>query len=139
MMNYYFSTALAYDLRLLAPEIAAYGTESPGVGDGDGADYAGGNFKTPVGQRYHIAREITALWSEKDAGALARLWIAFAASHPDEFQENDSASPLRQLAESHIRAMPSEPRRESITAIMKEIPIAECFAETRQWLVGLGD
>jgi hypothetical protein len=68
MMNDVFITALALDLRGLAPDIAALASESPAVQDGDAAEYGGGSFKGPAGQRYHIAREITALWNEPDPG-----------------------------------------------------------------------
>jgi hypothetical protein len=139
MMNYHFTKALAYDLRILAPEIAAFANDSPDTEDGDGANYSGGNFKTPLGQRYHIAREITALWSEKDEETLARMWIAFVAAHPDDFQEHNEPSAIRQLAAKHIRALPSEARKEAITAILKEIPIPEYYADSLKWLKSLTD
>ncbi len=137
MMDYHFTRALTYDLRLLAPEIAAYASESPEVEDGDGANYSGGNFKTPVGQRYHIAREITALWSEQDPQTLARLWISFVASHPDVFQENDKPSTIRELAAKNIRALPAAERKEAIASILSEIPIADYYNSSSKWLESL--
>lgn len=134
MMNYHFNKALAYDLRMLAPEIAAFASENTSVEDGDGSDYSGGNFKTPKGQRYHIAREITALWSEKDAAALAKLWTAFALSHPEAFR---NPSPLRELAAKYISVIPAPERKELIAVMLKEIRVHEYFSESIRWLESL--
>lgn len=139
MMNDHFIKALAYDLQILAPEIAAFASESPNTEDGDGANYSGGNFKTPVGQRYHIAREITALWSERDEGTLGRMWVAFVAAHPGEFQERKEPSVIRQLAAKHIRTLPAAERKEAIAAIQKEIPIPDYYADSLKWLNSLND
>lgn len=137
MMDYHFTRALSHDLRILAPDISAFASESPDIEDGDGANYSGGNFKTPVGQRYHIAREITALWSEKDPETLARMWIAFVASHPQAFQDSDQPSAIRLLAARHIRALPAGKCRQAITAILNETTIHEYYADTQKWLESL--
>ncbi len=134
MMNSHFNKALAYDLRILAPEIASFASEKSSVEDGDGADYSGGNFKTPIGQRYYIAREITALWSEKNPRSLARLWIAFTISHPEAF---NNPSSLRELAAKHISVIPAPERKELVTFMLKEIPVHEFYAESIRWLENL--
>ena len=136
-MNQVFLTALTYDLRPLAAEIAAFATEKPTVEDGDGANYSGGNFKTPVGQRYHIAREITALWSEKNPQTLARQWIALIASRPYQFLSDRNPPTLRTLAAQHINTIPPEQRKIQIQSILREIPIEDYYAETRAWLESL--
>ncbi|MGJ8642513.1 MAG: hypothetical protein ACSHX9_03820 [Luteolibacter sp.] len=136
-MNSVFTHALAYDLRGLTPEIIAYATASPIVQDGDGANYSGGNFKTPVGQRYHIAREITALWSEKDPATLAKMWIAFVCAHPNEF--DDEANPLRQLATSYINALPNPEKRATIEEISNVIPMPSWKSGTQDWLNSLAN
>lgn len=84
-----------------------------------------------------LAREITALWSEKDEETLARMWIAFVAAHPGDFQDSEKPSNLRELAAKHIRALPAAERKEAIAAILKEIPIPEYFADSLKWLNSL--
>ena len=47
------------------------------------------------------------------------MWIAFVAAHPDDFQESERPSAIRELAAKHILALPAEQRKEAITAILK--------------------
>lgn len=124
-MNDMFLNALAHDLRSLADDIRNYASVGPDVTDGDGANYSGGHFKTPVGQRYHKAREVTALWSETDPATLARMWIFFALSNPDSFdpqnQYNTYRASLQSLAASKIRALTEDRRTETIDSALKLI------------------
>ena len=133
-MNDCFFKILTYELRNLATDVSGFATESPAVTDGDGADYSGGNFKTPVGQRYHIAREITALWAETDPATLARMWVFFVAAHPYEFDPERGNPELRDLAAKHIRTLPPEHRRKTIKSALSSIPIPEYQAATEAWL-----
>ncbi len=137
-MNGIFIKALSMDLRRLAPEIAAFASASPDAEDGDGADYSGGQFKSPVGHRYHIAREITALWSEKDPATLAKMWIAFACARPDHFEDED-ATPLRNIAEKHIMTLPAPERKHALDEISRHIPVPEYHSATMAWLTSLAD
>ncbi|GAA5127982.1 hypothetical protein JIN84_07895 [Luteolibacter yonseiensis] len=141
-MNDLFLYALAYDLRSLAPDIAAFASEGPGVRDGDGADYYGGGFKSPVGQRYHVAREITALWSETDPAARARLWTCFVAAHPTSFGQKQHRSPLAEqltdLAAGQIRNLPGPQRREAIDTALSLIPMPVYSTDAKTWLKDLG-
>lgn len=134
MMNDIFLTTLAYDLRSLAPDIAAFASESPAVQDGDGADYSGGQFKSPVGQRYHIAREITALWMESDPATLARMWIYLVAAHPYQFNPNSQSPALREFATEQIRRLPVALRREEINTAVALMRISKHDASTELWL-----
>lgn len=67
------------------------------------------------------------------------MWIAFVAAHPDDFQESEEPSAIRELAAKHIRALPAEQRKEAIAAILKEIPIPEYYADSLKWLNSLAD
>ena len=140
MMNYHFAKALTYDLRMLAPEIAAFASENAKLEDGDGADYSGGSFISPVGHRYHIARDITALWTEKDPSTLARMWIAFAAARPSLFSDDDpKTSSLRERAEWHIRNLPVNDRRQAIQETLIALPLDKYQSATQTWLESLVD
>lgn len=141
MMNGIFFHALAYDLRGLAPDIAAFATEGPAVRDGDAAEYSGGSFKGPVGQRYHIAREITALWSEDDPPTLARLWTFFVARHSDSFDLKNINTPinekLRELAAKQVRKLPESQRAETIDSAFALLPTSDSSISAKNWLQGL--
>jgi hypothetical protein len=138
MMNEVFFAALALDLRGLAPEIAAMASESPAVPDGDGAEYGGGHFKGPGGERYHIAREITALWSEPDPATRARMWLAMVLHRPyhfsPEYHASDAAAALRERATAAIRELPPEPRHQALLAMSAATPSFAGEAEVAAWL-----
>ncbi len=135
-MNEIFMQVLVKDLRSLAPEILIFASFSPDTEDGDGADYSGGTFKSPVGNRYHIAREIIALWSEKDPTTLAKMWIAFVSAHPSEFDDKNSG-PLRLFAEKHIMVLPATERKDALARISKQIPVPDYYGGTIAWLNSL--
>lgn len=137
LMNSIFIEALTHDLRELAPEISAFASENPSFQDGDGSDYSGGNFKTPVGQRYHIARAITALWSEQDPVTLGRMWICLVAAYPNFFDPKNSNSSLRELAVRHIEAVPTAKRSEEINAAIARINHPDYYASVLDWLRSL--
>lgn len=109
MMNDVFLAALAFDVRNLAPDITSFATADPGGADGNGANSWGGAFKTPGGQRYHVAREISAIWSEKEPTTLGRMWLGMALNRFYPFSTQDHiAKELRGLAGSAISAIPPE-------------------------------
>lgn len=85
LMNELFATALALDLRGLAPEIARLASSGPDVEEGKCANGWGGGFKGPGNERYHLARNVTALWSEPDADTLAKMWMGLVIAHPGDF------------------------------------------------------
>lgn len=127
MMYEVFFAALAFDLKGLAPGIAAYATEGPGVPDGAGSHSAGGSFKGPAGERYHPAREVASLWAETDPDTLARMWIAFTASHAYHMTETSRrgatvARALREKAATAIRAMPAAARKPCIARTVALLP-----------------
>jgi len=142
VMNDIFLHVLSFDLRSLAPDIAKFATEGPIVKDGDGADYSGGGFKTPVGQRYHIAREITALWSESDPATVGRMWAFFVAAHPYQFNPKNRRSQMNQalaeLAAKQIRSLPEPQRRETIDSAISLVRIPKYASPTEAWLRSLG-
>jgi hypothetical protein len=138
MMNDVFLDALAQDLHVLAPEIAAFATEGPSVQDGNGADYSGGNFKTPVGQRYHTAREVTALWAESDPVTLGRMWIYFVAVHPYPFDQSRQSPALRELAARLIAHIPKDRLPNEINSAIRLIPISKYHSSVELWLRELG-
>lgn len=142
MMNDVFLHVLAFDLRELAPELAALASQDSSVEDGDGADYSGGRFKGPIGQRYHIAREITAIWLENDPLTLGRMWAFFVAAHSYHFSPGNPRSgfdqALVELAASRIRSMPAGERRK---AVDEAIPLIDARAYSSgggEWLRKLG-
>ncbi|MEO5917193.1 MAG: hypothetical protein ABIS50_23385 [Luteolibacter sp.] len=141
MMNDIFLHALAFDLRTLAPDIAAFASENPTAKDGDGSNYSGGKFTTPVGQRYHIAREITALWSEGDTATAGRMWAFYVAAHPDQFNPGNRSSRMSQalgeLAAKQIRSLPAPQRREAVDSAISLIPIPKYAAPAEAWLRSL--
>jgi hypothetical protein len=142
MMDDVFLAALALDLRGLAPEIAAMASESPAVADGDGAHSAGGDFKGPAGQRYHLAREITALWNETDPATRSRLWIAMIVSRPHYFKpgrESEHGKCLIKQAAGAIGELPEETRKKSIEAMIAAAPELPYYSETTDWLRGLAE
>lgn len=143
MMDSIFLHALAFDLRELAPEIAAFASEGPDVMDGDGANYSGGKFKGPIGQRYHIAREITAIWSETDPVTLGRMWAFFVAAHSYHFSPGTPRSgfdqALVELASSRIRSIPAGQRRKAVDEAISRIDAPAYSSGGEEWLRKLGD
>jgi hypothetical protein len=138
MMNDILLHVLAFDLRELAPDIAAIATEGPTVADGDGADYSGGNFKGPAGQRYHLAREITALWTESDPATRGRMWAFFAASRSSRFDPQDDHSrmeqALREVAALNLKRLPTGQRNEAVLSALAHVPVPAYAAGTAKWL-----
>ncbi|MFN0127876.1 MAG: hypothetical protein ACKV19_14445 [Verrucomicrobiales bacterium] len=141
LMDHVFLTALAFDLRTLKEKIAAMATESPEVSDGDGSNYSGGGFKGPAGQRYHLAREITALWSETDPVTVARMWVFFALAHPAQFDldynHSKRATVLRELAAAHIRQLPADCRLATVNAAVSSAPVPPNHPNVETWLRSL--
>ncbi|HEX5791203.1 MAG TPA: hypothetical protein VFY13_08610, partial [Luteolibacter sp.] len=90
LMDDLFLTALALDLRELAPDIARLASSGPEVADGEGAHSWSGGFTGPGNQRYHTARHVTAIWLEPDADTRAMLWAGLLVKQPYEFR-GDSA------------------------------------------------
>ena len=135
MLNGVFTAALAFDLKGLAPEIAGLASENPFVEDGEGANSSGGGFKNPVNERYHRAREVTAFWNETNPETLGRMWIAFAACQPYEFDARREPSQvtiaLRKQAASAIRALPAEDRERAIRE-----SLARCKTNSHRELAG---
>lgn len=125
-MNQVFLTALAYDLRGLKPGIADHATDGPEAVDGDGANYSGGNFKGPAGQRYHAGREVLALWSEEDPATLGRMWLALVAGRTFQFdlRYNDDVTgrALREKAAAAIARLPEDERRRHLDSILAALP-----------------
>ena len=95
-INELFQWILLCDLRGLESEVTNFATAGPHQRDGNGADYWGGSFKGPSGQRYHIAREVNALWSESDPATLAKMWIAFLAHRYSMLFNHDQWNLLKQ-------------------------------------------
>lgn len=85
LMNELFATALALDLRELAPEITHLASSGPDVPEGKCANGWGDGFAGPGNERYHLARHVTALWNEADADTLAKMWMGLVIAHPMEF------------------------------------------------------
>ena len=126
-MNDVFLAALAFDLRGLKPAISNHATEGPDIVDGDGADYSGGNFKGPAGQRYHAGREVLALWSEEDAATLGRMWIALAAARTHQFDpqwrgDAGASRALREKAAAAIARLPEDQRQNHLDGILAALP-----------------
>ena len=122
----------------MAPDIAALASESPAAPDGDAAEYGGGNFKGPAGQRYHIAREITALWSEPDPATRARMWLALVVNRPYQFspayQKSEASGLLREQAAAGIRSLDRELRLKTSDAFRAATPGFTDDPETVAWL-----
>lgn len=116
MMNDLFATALALDLRGLAPEIARFASSGPEVEEGKCATGWGGGFKGPGNERYHLARNVTALWSEPDADTLAKMWMGLVIAHPGDFcRTSIIAVKLRERFRAALAAASIEVK-ESLTA-----------------------
>ncbi|WP_341405798.1 hypothetical protein [Luteolibacter soli] len=142
MMNGVFLAALALDLRGLAPRIAEMATEGPAVADGDGADYGGGRFNGPAFQRYHAAREVTALWSETDPATRARLWIASIVNRPYPYESTGGAEWAKRLGEraaETICQLPRETRSQVIGGMIAASPGLRHYPATTDWLRGLAE
>ncbi|BCX49582.1 hypothetical protein HAHE_34900 [Haloferula helveola] len=141
MMNDVFFSALALDLRNLAPEIGPLASEGPRFPDGDGASYSGGKFKGPVGERYHAAREVVALWSEDDPETLGRMWVHFVVAHPFEFESERHSGAvfesLRERAKSAISALEPEYRKNTIAAATELNPIPDYVTGVAEWLASI--
>lgn len=142
MMNDVFLHVLAFDLRELAPELAALASQDSSVEDGDAAEYSGGRFKGPVGQRYHIAREITAIWSETDPVTQGRMWAFLVAAHSHHFSPGDPRSgfdqALVELAASRIRSIPAGQRRKAVDEALSLIDGPRYSSGGDEWLRKLG-
>lgn len=124
--------ALAHDLRGLAPDFAAVATSGPAVPDGLGEI---GGFTNPVGQRYHSAREATAIWTEPDQTTRARLWVALALARPSWFTPGDS--PLRLTAAKEISRLPAPERAAIIRALIETAATTGTDPAVRTWLMKL--
>jgi hypothetical protein len=134
MMNHLFLRALARDLRGLAPEIAAYATRNPAVPDGAKADSSGGEDQDLTVERYHCAREVTALWAEPDSLTRTRMWIALAINRSWAFSGEDGEA-LRTRAAGNIRQTPPAERKAAIAAMLAAAPADSRIAsDTRAWL-----
>ena len=121
MMNDLFVTALAHDLRGLAPEIATYATRSSEVPDGAKADFSGGEDQDLTVERYHCAREITALWSEPDGFTRTRMWLALAINRSREFSRYDGNA-LRTRTTENIRQTPLAERKAAVASMLAAVP-----------------
>lgn len=132
LMNDLFQTALALDLRELAPDIAKLANTGPDVPDGEGARSWGGNFEGPGHQRYHTARHVTALWLESDPDTLARMWAALFVHQPHEFQGPSAiATALRERFGASLAAA-SEPVRTHALADARAA--AKDYPDLAEWL-----
>jgi hypothetical protein len=139
MMNRLFLRALARDLRGLAPEIAAYATQSPAVPDGAKADFSGGENQDLTVERYHCAREVTALWLEPDGFTRTRMWLAMAINRSWAFSRDDGAA-LRSRAAEAIRQTPLAERQAAIAAMLAAVPTdTRTEPETAAWLKQLAN
>lgn len=144
MVNDVFLACLTHDLRELREMAMAHASANPEVPDGD---RAGSYSDTPdwsaEEQRYHMAREVLALWLEEDPETLARMWACFVAAHPGEFPHGQPASStpaiLRDLAAHHLQAIPPEPRRRAIRKALDQIEIHPGYQPVGDWLSSLGD
>ena len=141
MMNNVFFAALAWDVRDLEDDISSFATESSQFADGSYALSASTAFKGPKGERYHAAREVSALWSEKDPLTEARMWVFFVCAHPfqfdGEYAKSRTARELRKRAASHIRKLPVEARRATIESALTRLPIGNHLNEVTPWLRSL--
>lgn len=116
LMNELFATALALDLRGLAPEIARLASAGPDVEEGKCANGWGGGFKGPGNERYHLARNVTGLWNETDADTLAKMWMGLVIAHPGDFcRTSIIALKLRERFRAALAAASPEVR-EKLTA-----------------------
>jgi hypothetical protein len=139
MMNDLFVTALAHDLRGLAPEIAAYATQSREVPAGAKADSSGGEDQDLTVERYHCAREITALWSEPDGFTRTRMWLALAINRWWRFSGEDGEA-LRSRAAENIRQTPLAERQAAISAMLAAVPgDTRIDPQTAAWLKQLAE
>ena len=139
MMNHLFLRALARDLRGVAPEIAAFATQSPAVPDGAKADSSGGKDQDLTVERYHCAREITALWLEPDAFTRTRMWLALAINRSTWFANRDGDA-LRARAAADIRQTPLAERQAAIAGMLAAVPgDTHINGETSAWLKQLAE
>lgn len=76
-LNSILASILILDLWEFTPLLQTIASEGPSFADGPGnaSDFS---LKT---QKFHIAREILALWKEPDPETRARMWTTFAFSH----------------------------------------------------------
>lgn len=137
-MNDVFLTALAHDLTGLRDQLQAMATASPTEGDGDCAESAGGGFQSPEGIRYHVAREVLAIWSEPDAATRARMWCAFVLNHHWHFDAErhptQTGALLKQRASQAIRQLAPTQRKEAIDAMLLLADADRISKATMQWL-----
>lgn len=140
MRNDVFAACLAFDLRELAAEIRSFASESANVPDGAGASSVRRGEKRAAGGHYHMAREITAIWSELDAGTRARMWLFFAAAHPyqcNSRQFSEVGAEMRLRVEAAVREMDAETRKLAIDAALKAFPNASSNTDFVEWLKSL--
>lgn len=96
------------DLRELAPEVQSLATHSPEEGKSPDT-YQGNTAKRSASGTSHLARQIQALWSEPDPGTRAKLHIAFAYQHAQQFnfeREGQRVAVFRQSLEAATRPLP---------------------------------
>ncbi|MEP4076949.1 hypothetical protein [Haloferula sp.] len=143
MMNDLFLTCLAHDLREMKDATAGFATASPIDREDDRARSYSNSDWSPEGRRYHMAREVVALWSETDPETLARMWASFVASHCRDFLGGQAPSSkstvLRNLAARHLAAVTPDQRRKAIDAALKQIEVSDYNTETVAWLQSLSE
>lgn len=91
--------AWSADLRKLKPDVERIATSGPDDYESERAHCCGGD-ESPVDDRFHLARQIAALWNEDDPATEARLLLAFGFHRiPDVSGAPSSASAARLDAE----------------------------------------
>lgn len=129
-----FRTALALDLRSLAPEIQHFATSGPTVPDGESTSSCKNNPDEPCLHRYHSARHVIALWQEPDADTQARMWAALLLNSPYDFTGSETIpSCLRDRCRSAIIAASPEIYDQLIA---KARATSDLPKEIANWLAG---
>ena len=90
-------------------------------------------------ERYHCAREITALWLEPDAFTRTRMWLALAINRSTYFENRDGDA-LRARAAADIRQTPLAERQAAIADMLAAVPgDTHINGETSAWLKQLAE
>lgn len=91
-------SAWSADLRSLKPDIERLATASPDEAEGERATTLGGPAAA-VKEKFHLARKIAALWSEKDLATRGKLLLAFGFGESFYFVESDELERREKMKE----------------------------------------
>jgi hypothetical protein len=114
-LNDTFRAFWQLNLREMKGELERIATSGPSDYEGNSGS-GGSNHRDQVQHRYHLARQIVALWNEKDPLTRTKMQVALAAANCAELQNTDDGAleAARTQLAAMYRELSQEQRKELI-------------------------